>query len=1292
MNPATQTLLDPSTPSYANPAADPVGLVASPSPNQLTQSAASSGHDGTNMYACRHCGRSYSRPEHLVRHVQSHTLGRRFACDICKKAFARKDLLRRHIANHEKGSPSKRRRHGSSAASMAARVSQACRACAVARVKCDDSKPCQRCTARNLVCVSSDSGPAATLNLAQLSADPRMQSSNSDSTPRSGLSSPASYGPSRPPLTSSGSNQSISTRGTQEVFLKSEETGQLLPLIAASECTDNGYPPFHEFLRDLLSEPAWESSKFAESQGLAILDCCDDANVELTDVDVGVLGGWSIRDAVPPAPRLGKDTDSSTNISQMRHGLVNVWKHSPWLWDPGANDSGYREQGNLPLTLGDTASAKFQEIQRRLERVVSENLNQSGRDQAMAAVLETCRSTSTRARVAASFPTVDVMDMLIHMFLHSHACLVSSWIHFPTFALNAQEPGWIAIAAAAGALLTPIPAFRKFGLAIQEAVRKFLCLQIPSSLFEGQNAAVQDPTHVQTLILVQDLGVWSGNRRKMEIAECYIQFPITMMRYRNRFQRSSYSTIAVDPSEDGAILERKWRSWTEREQWKRLIFHCYLRDAQTSMMALTSMSISYAELTLPLPESRELWFAKNAQQWTSQYLEQQAGSSSKAPSLGDVLSNVHLLRGKESRLDMQFAVSIVLHGFWSLIFEFRQLSTIHRWQSYTTSSPGTAGMLLNSRRQEILRDLQEFESIITELQDVSAQEFIVLSLLMMNLHVSMNDLQLFAGKEGEAQARRVFPVLQEWVRSSEARATVWHAGQILRYAKCFPAGHLKDFYAIAVHHASLALWAFAVLTRVDRRESVPDEQPLEVIYLDGTHSMWTRRFIDLGQGQPVIRGPARDGRMTEASLQSPKACMGITQEILRANGAHGEDCLPAIVENLCQLLGQLGDAAGASWAQWLAMPQTVLVATTTAILTASFLTLARAVSWPRRPQVLPSPRKLPLPAAAKEQLAELVPVVDELPGARDVETPYGTIRVYEFGPEDGQKVLFVHGISTSCVTLSRIARSLVKRGCRVMLFDLFGRGYSDGVGDLPHDHRLYVTQILLVLASSPLAWTGNNAFHLVGYSMGGGISVHFANAYPHLVSDLVLLAPAGLIRAESFGLARHIYTSGFVPEPLLARLTSQRLQQPIAASRSKNQPLESDPQLDIVEAEAADPVPGEDATPLERRVLKYVRWMVLHHPGFVPAFMSCLRYAPMVDQHQAWGQLAQRKPGSTILLFGKRDEIIDIDDYTRDALPLVGGHEKAVWKILNGGHDFVMTHYNEIVLELDTAWGMKEIS
>lgn len=85
--------------------------------------------------------------------------------------------------------------------------------------------------------------------------------------------------------------------------------------------------------------------------------------------------------------------------------------------------------------------------------------------------------------------------------------------------------------------------------------------------------------------------------------------------------------------------------------------------------------------------------------------------------------------------------------------------------------------------------------------------------------------------------------------------------------------------------------------------------------------------------------------------------------------------------------------------------------------------------------ILPSPRRPSIPDASANDSHPLPN--DVLPGARDVASPYGTLRVYEWGPVDGPKVLFVHGITTPCVSLGGIAHALVDRGCRVMLFDLY---------------------------------------------------------------------------------------------------------------------------------------------------------------------------------------------------------------------------------------------------------------
>lgn len=53
---------------------------------------------------------------------------------------------------------------------------------------------------------------------------------------------------------------------------------------------------------------------------------------------------------------------------------------------------------------------------------------------------------------------------------------------------------------------------------------------------------------------------------------------------------------------------------------------------------------------------------------------------------------------------------------------------------------------------------------------------------------------------------------------------------------------------------------------------------------------------------------------------------------------------------------------------------------------------------------------------------------------RIVETQYGPIQIFEWGPEDGKKVIFLHGISTPCIAFKGIAEELVHEGCRVILY------------------------------------------------------------------------------------------------------------------------------------------------------------------------------------------------------------------------------------------------------------------
>jgi hypothetical protein len=101
---------------------------------------------------------------------------------------------------------------------------------------------------------------------------------------------------------------------------------------------------------------------------------------------------------------------------------------------------------------------------------------------------------------------------------------------------------------------------------------------------------------------------------------------------------------------------------------------------------------------------------------------------------------------------------------------------------------------------------------------------------------------------------------------------------------------------------------------------------------------------------------------------------------------------------------------------------------------ASLVLLVLLNSLRSSPRIIPSPRETVIPALAPEDLRDLPYPENALPGARDVDSPYGTTRVYEFGPRDGPKVLLIHGISTPSIALASLAHKLVDKGCRVMMF------------------------------------------------------------------------------------------------------------------------------------------------------------------------------------------------------------------------------------------------------------------
>ncbi|XXG94865.1 hypothetical protein Hte_001124 [Hypoxylon texense] len=388
---------------------------------------------------------------------------------------------------------------------------------------------------------------------------------------------------------------------------------------------------------------------------------------------------------------------------------------------------------------------------------------------------------------------------------------------------------------------------------------------------------------------------------------------------------------------------------------------------------------------------------------------------------------------------------------------------------------------------------------------------------------------------------------------------------------------------------------------------------------------------------------------------------------------------------------------------------TVLTAAATATSLSAVLAMRRQAAF------TPSPRQTVLPTLSAQEIAVLPYPPDALPGWRDVTTPYGSIRVYESGPEDGERVLLVHGISTPALALGDLAHELVKRGYRVMLFDLFGRGYSDAP-DLTYDTRLFVTQILLVLASSRVPWNG---FHLVGYSLGGGLVVSFTRYFPHLVNSAALLATGGLIRPYHISWQSWLlYNSGLLPDYLVRWLVRRKI-------RPKNDDRETGPQsrqgarADIASAETkkyppngdSDATGGDDfdSAGISRfrpgvTVSSVIRWQIDNHRGFIPAFISSMRNAPIYAPQGDWKALAvilrERREegpreadapplglraGKILMVLGEDDPVVIKDEAIEDATQILG-RDGVEFAILPQGHELPITNSYGVANAMESFW------
>lgn len=120
----------------------------------------------------------------------------------------------------------------------------------------------------------------------------------------------------------------------------------------------------------------------------------------------------------------------------------------------------------------------------------------------------------------------------------------------------------------------------------------------------------------------------------------------------------------------------------------------------------------------------------------------------------------------------------------------------------------------------------------------------------------------------------------------------------------------------------------------------------------------------------------------------------------------------------------------------------------------------------------------------------------------DVETEFGTVRVYQHGPSRGDPVVLIHGFFlTSAMWWNQIAA--LTSDFTVYAIDMLGQpgaGVQTKKMATPADAARCIAAVLEKINLSDV--------HLVGHSYGGWLATHAAARTPHRLATLTLVDPA----------------------------------------------------------------------------------------------------------------------------------------------------------------------------------------
>lgn len=441
---------------------------------------------------------------------------------------------------------------------MPVRASQACEACAENHLKCEDQKPCSRCQKKNIRCripqKPANESELITVSSEQMDLDPKVSLTTQHGRPPepnlAGVDNCQSPNPSSP-----------EPRPTHIWVQDQPQEATYAEEQCVADETATLQPDYASFLVpssvEAFSDALWTYIPSGARTPRGLINFGIETDLQFSTDDISYLNSYNtripfeFREPLETVDILDPGIIEEHEGRSGNDGIISIGtQRSCWCFVPVPQDHAYAEHAHLSVPDKVLSSHASPESLVGLDkRTTAERLDLSARDKIMSIVLSQVKPPISRA--VSSFPSVELLDSLIQYFLTVPHSGASAWIHSAGFDPKQTRPELLLAMAAAGAVLTPDPSLRKLGFALQEVVRN----HIPT-VFEDNNTTIRDLQLHQAFMLHLEIGLWSGNSRKIEIAESFQQPLLTMIRRGGMLTRASYPTVTLDP-EDGPNFRGK---------------------------------------------------------------------------------------------------------------------------------------------------------------------------------------------------------------------------------------------------------------------------------------------------------------------------------------------------------------------------------------------------------------------------------------------------------------------------------------------------------------------------------------------------------------------------------------------------------------------------------------------------------------------------------------------------------------------------------------------------------------